>query len=61
MNIAQMSVGRTTPGGGAIGVLNLDGHPPAAALDEFRTHPAISGARILESPAAREMPTCLRW
>ncbi|MBC7854345.1 MAG: ACT domain-containing protein, partial [Pirellulaceae bacterium] len=61
VNIAQMSVGRTTPGGGAIGVLNLDGHPPAAALDEVRTHPAISSARILELPAAGNLPVWLRW
>ncbi len=61
VNIAQMSVGRTTPGGGAIGVLNLDGHPPAAALDEVRNHPAISSARILELPAAGNLPAWLRW
>ena len=30
VNIAQMSVGRAAPGGGAIGVLNLDAVPPPA-------------------------------
>src|SRR4030095_292281 len=32
VNIAQMPVGRAAPGGGAIGILNLDSVPPSAAL-----------------------------
>src|SRR6476620_924767 len=41
VNIAQMAVGRTGPGGVAIGVLNLDALPPAAALAEVTAHKAI--------------------
>src|SRR5581483_7796550 len=46
VNIAQMAVGRAShqPGGEAIGVLNLDTHPPQAALDAVRNHPDILSA-----------------
>ena len=37
VNIAQMAVGRATPGGAAIGVLNLDGLPAEDAVAEVRT------------------------
>ena len=37
VNIAQMAVGRSAPGGAATGVLNLDGEPPAAALNAMRS------------------------
>jgi D-3-phosphoglycerate dehydrogenase len=61
VNIAQMSVGRTTPGGPAIGILNLDGLPAPAAVGEVQRHKDISSVKILELPPAGEMPTWLRW
>jgi D-3-phosphoglycerate dehydrogenase len=60
VNIAQMSVGRTAPGGGAIGVLNLDALPTAAALAEVSGHKDIQSVRIIELPAAGELPTWLQ-
>ena len=45
VNIAQMSVGRAAPGGEAIGVLNLDAVPPAAALAEVSAHTDITSVR----------------
>jgi D-3-phosphoglycerate dehydrogenase len=60
VNIAQMSVGRAAPGGGAIGVLNLDSVPPAAALAEVSAHPDITSVRVLQLPAAGVLPTWLR-
>ena len=60
VNIAQMSVGRTTPGGEAIGVLNLDALPPQAALDEVSSHPDIQSVRVIELPAAGQLPTWLQ-
>jgi D-3-phosphoglycerate dehydrogenase len=59
INIAQMAVGRSTKGGEAIGVLNLDQAPPQAALDEVRNHPAIKSAAIINLPAAGERPAWL--
>ena len=58
VNIAQMSVGRAQPGGGAIGVLNLDGVPPQAALDAVTSHKDIHSVKVLELPAAGNPP---RW
>jgi D-3-phosphoglycerate dehydrogenase len=62
VNIAQMAVGRagSTPGGGAIGVLNLDGAPPQAAIDEVLGHEAIHSARVIEMPAAGQLPPWLQ-
>jgi D-3-phosphoglycerate dehydrogenase len=60
VNIAQMSVGRTAPGGGAIGVLNLDALPPPAAMAEVSGHKDIQSVRIIELPAAGELPTWLQ-
>jgi D-3-phosphoglycerate dehydrogenase len=60
VNIAQMSVGRTAPGGGAIGVLNLDAVPPAAAMAEVSGHKDIESVRMIELPAAGELPTWLQ-
>ena len=45
VNIAQMSVGRTAPGGAATGVLNLDGEPQTAALNDVRVQEL--GAAVL--------------
>jgi D-3-phosphoglycerate dehydrogenase len=59
VNIAQMSVGREglTPGGGAIGVLNLD-HPPAPeALAAVQEHPDIQSLTVIRLPVAGEMPS----
>ena len=60
VNIAQMSVGRTAPGGGAIGVLNLDTVPPAAALAEVSSHPDIDSVRVIELPPAGRLPVWLQ-
>ncbi len=62
INIAQMSVGRegTAPGGTAVGVLNLDSMPPQAAIDDVMKIDAIQTARIIELPAAGELPNWLQ-
>lgn len=56
VNIAQMTVGRTAPGGEAVGILNLDGPPPAAALAEVKAHPHISSLFVVALPPAGEAP-----
>jgi D-3-phosphoglycerate dehydrogenase len=60
VNIAQMAVGRAAPGGTAIGVLNLDALPPAAALAEVSSQGDIQSVRVIELPPAGELPTWLR-
>jgi len=60
VNIAQMAVGRAVPGGGAIGVLNLDSLPSAGALAEVAAHKDITSVRVLELPPAGQLPTWLR-
>ena len=60
INIAQMSVGRTGPGGEAIGVLNLDTLPAQAALDEVLTHKHIQSVRVIDLPPAGLLPRWLR-
>lgn len=62
VNIAQMAVGRAgeTPGGGAVGILNLDGDPPAAALEAVRSLPAITSAAVIHLPKAGELPSWLQ-
>ena len=60
VNIAQMAVGRASQGGDAIGVLNLDTRPPAAALDAVTKHPDITGCNVIELPPAGELPTWLK-
>src|SRR5690606_20862614 len=59
VNIAQMAVGRAQKGGEAVGVLNLDATPPAAALEEVRAHTSISKATVIRLPAAGERPAWL--
>lgn len=59
VNIAQMSVGRASAGGEAIGVLNLDNHPPAAALEAVLMHPAIHTARVIVLPKLGQVPEWL--
>jgi D-3-phosphoglycerate dehydrogenase / 2-oxoglutarate reductase len=60
VNIAQMAVGRAAPGGQAVGVLNLDSPPPAAALDAVRSLPAITSATVVQLPPAGELPAWLQ-
>ncbi len=60
VNIAQMAVGRMGPGGGAIGVLNLDGIPPQAALDAVANHPHIQSVKVIELPESGTMPAWLQ-
>jgi D-3-phosphoglycerate dehydrogenase len=60
VNIAQMAVGRSTPGGAATGVLNIDGEPPAAALKEVRNSPDIKSANVIKLPPAGKLPTWLQ-
>ena len=59
VNIAQMSVGREglTPGGGAIGVLNLDNPPTPEALAAVQEHPDIQSLTVIRLPVAGEMPS----
>jgi D-3-phosphoglycerate dehydrogenase / 2-oxoglutarate reductase len=47
-------------GGEAIGVLNLDDVPPDEALEEVLQHPHIRRLRVVEMPAARELPSWLQ-
>jgi D-3-phosphoglycerate dehydrogenase len=56
VNIAQMTVGRESPGAEAIAVLNVDTQPPEAALAEVRNHPHISSLSVVKLPPAGEMP-----
>jgi D-3-phosphoglycerate dehydrogenase len=60
VNIAQMAVGRagSGPGGDAVGVLNLDSEPAAAALDEARRLPSMYSVDVVHLPAAGQLP---RW
>ncbi|HEY2882141.1 MAG TPA: phosphoglycerate dehydrogenase [Pirellulales bacterium] len=60
VNIAQMSVGRTAPGGAATGVLNLDGEPQSAALSDVRSSPDIKSAIVIQLPPAGKLPTWLQ-
>lgn len=56
INIAQMTVGRATPGGDAIGVLSLDATPSADAVAALLACPGIRSARVVELPAAGVLP-----
>jgi D-3-phosphoglycerate dehydrogenase len=60
VNIAQMAVGRAKPGGKAVGVLNLDSEPPAAALEAVRRLPAITSAVAIQLPPAGELPAWIQ-
>ncbi|HEX4130777.1 MAG TPA: phosphoglycerate dehydrogenase [Pirellulales bacterium] len=61
VNIAQMAVGRAsdTPGGEAIGVLNLDTRPPQEAIDAVLGHPDLLSATVIELPRAGQLPSWL--
>ncbi|MCA9205817.1 MAG: ACT domain-containing protein, partial [Planctomycetales bacterium] len=58
VNIAQMSVGRAahTPGGRAIGVLNLDSAPPEEAIKEMLQSDVLHIVKVIELPSAGELP-----
>ncbi len=60
VNIAQMAVGRSSPGGAATGVLNIDGEPAAAALNDVRSAPDIKSATVIKLPPAGKLPTWLQ-
>jgi D-3-phosphoglycerate dehydrogenase len=59
VNIAQMSVGRSSdkPGGEQIAVLSLDGHPPAEALSGVLAMGPIQQAAVVNLPSPDELPT----
>jgi D-3-phosphoglycerate dehydrogenase len=61
INIAQMAVGRAsrTPGGPAIGVLNLDSDVPADLLAAIARHPDVETVRLLRLPPPDEVPDWL--
>jgi len=56
VNIAQMTVGRTAPGGDAIGVLNLDQAPSPEAIHAVLACPGIRSARVVKLPPAGQLP-----
>jgi D-3-phosphoglycerate dehydrogenase len=56
VNIAQMTVGRQSPGGAAIAVLNLDSPPSEEAIREVASHPKISSTNVVKLPPAGVMP-----
>ncbi|NBT13788.1 MAG: phosphoglycerate dehydrogenase [Planctomycetia bacterium] len=59
VNIAQMTVGRTSPGGDAIGVLNLDQEPSPEAVAAVLACPGIRSAKVVKLPAAGQVPNWL--
>jgi D-3-phosphoglycerate dehydrogenase len=59
VNIAQMNVGRATPGGEAIAVLNLDAMPSEEALVEVRAHPKITSVSVVQLPVEGQTPPWL--
>lgn len=61
VNIAQMAVGRdsSSPGGGAIGVLNLDATPSAEALRELIAIDGVHTAKLIDLPPAGHLPSWL--
>lgn len=58
VNIAQMAVGRDSdsPGGNAIGVLNLDGTVPASTLAALAGVDGIHAAKLVELPPSGQLP-----
>ncbi len=59
VNIAQMTVGRSTPGGDAIGVLNLDQEPAADAVAGVLACPGVRSAKVISLPPAGRLPSWL--
>ncbi len=60
INIAQMAVGRAFAGGEAIGVLNLDSEPPAAALKEVLENKDVISVKVITLPPAGILPPWLQ-
>lgn len=60
VNIGQMTVGRETPGGEAVGILNLDAPPSEAALKEVAANPAITNVKVIQLPPAGHLPSWLQ-
>ena len=58
VNIAQMAVGRDA--NEAVGVLNLDSPPPAAAIEEILAHESIHSATTVSLPPLDELPAWLQ-
>jgi D-3-phosphoglycerate dehydrogenase / 2-oxoglutarate reductase len=56
VNIAQMTVGRSAPGGDAIGVLNLDQEPSPEAVAAVLACPGVKSARVVKLPPAGQLP-----
>lgn len=56
VNIAQMTVGRSAPGGDAIGVLSLDQEPSEDSVSKVRTCDGIHSAKVCKLPAAGQLP-----
>jgi D-3-phosphoglycerate dehydrogenase len=54
-----MTVGRSAPGGDAIGVLNLDQEPSEKAVAAVRDCPGIRSARVVKLPGAGQLPCWL--
>ena len=59
INIAQMAVGRVAAGGEAFGVLNLDSNPSEAALAKLVEDGNVFITKLIELPAAGELPEWL--
>ncbi len=61
INIAQMTVGRNsdTPGGPAVGVLNLDSAPTPEALEELLSIDGVHTAKRIDLPPAGVLPSWL--
>ncbi|HMP15689.1 MAG TPA: phosphoglycerate dehydrogenase, partial [Gemmatales bacterium] len=59
VNIAQMVVGRKTPGGDAVAVLHLDTLPSDAALQEVKKNQSIKTMHLVKLPPAGEVPAWL--
>jgi len=58
VNIGQMSVGRDSdsPGGAAIGVLNLDSPPAPEAIRELTSVPGVHTAKRIDLPKPGQLP-----
>jgi D-3-phosphoglycerate dehydrogenase / 2-oxoglutarate reductase len=59
VNIGQMNVGREEQGGEAVGVVNLDTTPSAAALESLRQNPNILSLSVIKLPPMGAAPPWL--
>lgn len=59
VNIAHMSVGRTTPGGQAIAVLNLDSEPSAEAIADLKKDDRVIDCHVVKLPDPDVLPSWL--